>query len=88
MQWSLANPVTVFVATIVGIGSDSRLAGGTGRRERLRFSVVLTMCAGALVGATLTRWAVAPVIALAAVVVAVSAAVFRFGPHRGEDPAG
>jgi uncharacterized membrane protein YoaK (UPF0700 family) len=79
---------TVLTTTIVGIGSDSRLAGGTGRRERLRFSVVLTMCAGALVGATLTRWAVAPVIALAAVVVAVSAAVFRFGPHRGEDPAG
>ena len=79
---------TVPTTTIVGIGSDSRLAGGTGRRERLRFSVVLTMCAGALVGATLTRWAVAPVIALAAVVVAVSAAVFRFGPHRGEDPAG
>jgi uncharacterized membrane protein YoaK (UPF0700 family) len=78
---------TVLTTTIVGIGSDSRLAGGTGRRERLR-SVVLTMCAGALVGATLTRWAVAPVIALAAVVVAVSAAVFRFGPHRGEDPAG
>ena len=44
---------TVLTTTIVGIGSDSRLAGGTGRRERLRFSVVLTMCAGALVGADL-----------------------------------
>jgi uncharacterized membrane protein YoaK (UPF0700 family) len=73
---------TVLTTTIVGIGFDSRLAGGTGRRERLRYSVVLTMCAGALVGATLTRWFVAPVIALAAVVVAASAAVFRFGPHR------
>ena len=32
---------------------DSRLAGGTGQREKLRYSVVLTMCAGALVGADL-----------------------------------
>ena len=77
---------TVLTTTIVGIGVDSRLAGGTGRRERLRFSVVLTMCAGALVGATMTRLVVAPVIALAAAVVAVSAAIFRFGPHRPEVP--
>jgi uncharacterized membrane protein YoaK (UPF0700 family) len=68
--------------TIVGIGFDSRLAGGSGHREKLRYGVVLTMCAGALVGATLTRWFVAPVIMLAAVVIAASAAVFRVGPHR------
>jgi uncharacterized membrane protein YoaK (UPF0700 family) len=73
---------TVLTTTIVGIGFDSRLAGGTGRRERLRYSVVVTMCAGATVGATMTRFTVAPVVALAAVVVAASAAVFRFGPHR------
>ena len=70
---------TVLTSTIVGIGFDSRLAGGTGQREKLRYSVVLTMCAGAMVGATMTRWAVAPVIALAAAVVAVGAAIFRFG---------
>ena len=79
---------TVLTTTIVGVGSDSRIAGGTGRREKLRFSVVLTMCAGALVGATMTRWVVAPVIGVAAVVVALAAAVFRFGPHRRDDPAG
>lgn len=79
---------TVLTSTIVGIGFDSRLAGGTGRREKLRYSVVLTMCAGALVGATMTRWVVAPVIALAAVVVVLAAAIFRLGPHRREDPAG
>ena len=73
---------TVLTTTIVGIGFDSRLAGGSGHREKLRYGVVLTMCAGALVGATLTRWFVAPVIMLAAVVIAASAAVFRFGPHR------
>jgi uncharacterized membrane protein YoaK (UPF0700 family) len=75
---------TVLTSTIVGIGFDSRLAGGTGHREKLRYSVVLTMCAGALVGATMTRWAVAPVIGLAAAVVAVAAAIFLFGPRRQE----
>jgi uncharacterized membrane protein YoaK (UPF0700 family) len=73
---------TVLTSTIVGLGFDSRLAGGTGHREKLRYSVVLTMCAGAVVGATMTRFTVAPVIALAAAVVAASAAVFRFGPRR------
>jgi uncharacterized membrane protein YoaK (UPF0700 family) len=76
---------TVLTTTIVGIGFDSRVAGGSGHREKLRYSVVVTMCAGALVGATLTRWFVAPVIGLAAVVVAAAAAVFRFGPRRREE---
>ncbi|MBO0678557.1 DUF1275 domain-containing protein [Mycolicibacterium sp. S2-37] len=71
---------TVLTQTIVGIGFDSRLAGGTGQREKLRYGVVATMCAGAVVGATLTRVTVAPVIALAAVVVAVAAAIFTLGP--------
>ncbi|AGB20558.1 putative membrane protein [Mycobacterium sp. JS623] len=78
---------TVLTTTIVGIGFDSRVAGGTGHREKLRYSVVLTMCAGAFVGATLTRWFVAPVIGLSAGVVAVAAVVFRFGPRRGEGTA-
>ena len=78
---------TVLTSTIVGIGFDSRLAGGTGQREKLRYSVVLTMCAGATVGATMIRWAVAPVIALAAAAVAVSAAIFRFGRQRREETA-
>ena len=71
---------TVLTQTIVGLGFDSRLAGGTGEREKLRYGVVLTMCAGAILGATMTKYAVAPVIALAAVVVAIGAAVFLFGP--------
>jgi len=73
---------TVLTSTIVGIGFDSRLAGGTGQRERLRYSVVLTMCGGAVIGATLTRFTVAPVIALAAAAVAAGAAIFLFGPQR------
>lgn len=70
---------TVLTATIVGIGMDSRLAGGTGQREKLRYGVVLTMIGGAVVGATLSRVVVAPVIALAAAVVAVSMLLFRVG---------
>jgi len=73
---------TVLTSTIVGIGFDSRLAGGTGQREKLRYAVVLTMGGGAVVGATLTLVTVAPIIALAAVVVAVSAVIFAFGPAR------
>ncbi len=79
---------TVLTSTIVGIGFDSRLAGGTGDREKLRYSVVATMCAGAVVGATMTRFTVAPVIALAAVVVAVSAGIFWLGPPRPDSAAG
>ena len=75
---------TVLTSTIVGLGFDSRLAGGTGHREKLRYSVVVTMGAGAVVGATITRFTVAPAIALAAAVVAVSVAIFGFGP-RSQD---
>jgi uncharacterized membrane protein YoaK (UPF0700 family) len=71
---------TVLTSTVVGIGSDSRLAGGTGEREKLRYSVIVAMCGGAIVGATLSRVTVAPVIALAAAVVAVSLLIFQFGP--------
>jgi uncharacterized membrane protein YoaK (UPF0700 family) len=79
---------TVLTSTIVGIGFDSRLAGGTGQREKLRYAVVLTMFAGAGVGATLTLVAVAPVIALAALVVATSVGIFTFGPARLPAPDG
>ncbi|MGE2691898.1 YoaK family protein [Mycolicibacterium pulveris] len=75
---------TVLTSTISGLGFDSRLAGGTGEREKLRYGVVFTMCGGAVVGATLTRVTVAPVIALAAVFIAAGAAIFWFGP-RGSD---
>jgi uncharacterized membrane protein YoaK (UPF0700 family) len=79
---------TVLTSTIVGLGFDSRLAGGTGHREKLRYTVVVTMCAGAVAGATITRFTLAPAIALAAAVVAVSAAIFRFGPHRQDATTG
>jgi uncharacterized membrane protein YoaK (UPF0700 family) len=77
---------TVLTSTIVSIGLDSRLAGGTGERKKLRYAVVLTMCAGAGVGATLTLVTVASVIALAALVVSTSLGIFAFGPARLPTP--
>ncbi|BCQ11090.1 membrane protein [Mycobacterium heckeshornense] len=71
---------TVLTSTIVGLGFDSRLAGGTGHREKLRYSVVFTMCAGAVLGATLSRITVAPVIAVAALAVLASLLMFGLGP--------
>jgi uncharacterized membrane protein YoaK (UPF0700 family) len=71
---------TVLTSTIVSLGLDSRLAGGTGERQKLRFAVVITMCAGAFVGATMTRYVVAPVFAAIAAVVATSLLIFCFGP--------
>jgi uncharacterized membrane protein YoaK (UPF0700 family) len=76
---------TVLTSTIVGIGVDSRLAGGTGKREKLRLSVVITMCVGAVVGATLSRFMVAPVIGLVAALVAAAAVLFWFGPPDAAD---
>jgi uncharacterized membrane protein YoaK (UPF0700 family) len=73
---------TVLTSTVVGIGVDSRLAGGTGEREKLRYSVILAMCGGAVVGATMSQLVVAPVIALAAAVVALSLVIFRYGPDK------
>lgn len=70
---------TVLTSTIVGLGVDSRLAGGTGQREKLRYSVVVAMCGGAVIGATLSRVMVAPVFALAAVVIVTSLLIFRSG---------
>ncbi|MGY4646686.1 YoaK family protein [Mycobacterium sp. URHB0021] len=78
---------TVLTQTIVGIGLDSRLAGGSGDRRRLRYSVVLVMCAGAMVSATMTRFTVAPVLALAAVVVAASAGLFLVGTPKQQPEA-
>ncbi len=86
-QFGIAElSTTVLTSTIVGIGVDSRLAGGTGAREKLRYGVVATMCAGAVVGATMTRFTVAPVLALTAAVVFAALLIFRHGTPA--DPVG
>lgn len=71
---------TVLTSTIVSLGLDSRLAGGTGERHRLRIGVVATMCTGAFFGATMSRYVIAPVFVVAATVIATSLLIFRFGP--------
>ncbi len=71
---------TVLTSTIVSLGLDSHLAGGTGARRKLRLGVVVTMCAGAFFGATMSRFVVAPVFAMTAAVVAASLLIFRFAP--------
>ncbi|GBG37976.1 YoaK family protein [Mycobacterium montefiorense] len=76
---------TVLTSTIVSLGLDSRLAGGTGERQKLRFSVVFTMCAGAFLGATLSRFVIAPVFTLTAAVVAASLLIFRLAPGAPEN---
>ncbi len=78
---------TVLTSTIVSLGLDSHLAGGSGERERLRFSVIFTMCAGAFLGAAMSRFVVAPVFTLTAAVVAASLLIFRFGPAGTKAPA-
>jgi hypothetical protein len=45
------------------------------------------MCAGALVGATMSRFVVAPVFLVTAAVVATSLLIFRFGPASAKDAA-
>lgn len=78
---------TVLTSTIVSLGLDSRLAGGTGERQRLRVGVVVTMGAGAFVGATMSRYTVAPVFVVAAAVIATSLLIFRFGPDAAKSAA-
>lgn len=78
---------TVLTSTIVSLGLDSRLAGGTGERQALRLSVVVTMCAGAFLGATMSRFVVAPVFAITAAVIGTSLLIFRFGPASANDAA-
>ncbi|WP_406813138.1 YoaK family protein [Mycobacterium sp. M23085] len=78
---------TVLTSTIVSLGLDSRLAGGTGERHRLRIGVVATMCAGAFFGATMSRYVIAPVFAVTAAVIATSLLIFRLGPAAPKTPA-
>lgn len=78
---------TVLTSTIVSFGLDSRLAGGTGERQRLRIGVVATMCAGAFFGATMSRYVIAPVFVVTAAVIATSLLIFRFGPAAAETAA-
>ena len=62
-------------AWLMGLYADR-----AGRKAALTLAVGM-MCAGAVVGATMSRFAVAPVIGLAALTIAASLAIFRQGPR-------
>jgi uncharacterized membrane protein YoaK (UPF0700 family) len=65
---------TVLTLTVTGIASDSSLAGGSNPRWRIRATAVVTMFAGAAVGAILLRFGVfAPLAASSLVAFAVLA---------------
>jgi uncharacterized membrane protein YoaK (UPF0700 family) len=79
-QFGIQELSTTFLTwTLVSLGLDSHLAGGTGARRKLRVGVVVTMCAGAFFGPTLSRYVVAPAFVVAAAVVTASLLIFRFG---------
>jgi uncharacterized membrane protein YoaK (UPF0700 family) len=78
---------TVLTMSLTGLSSDSALAGGKGSRPIRRLGSVLTMLAGALVGAALLQWSPTAVIALAAVSVAAVAGTFLLaGRHEDTRP--
>jgi hypothetical protein len=76
-RWLTAAPgaevvALVMLAVLAGTGVLSYQGIG-------RLILIITMCAGAVVGATLSQFVVAPVIALAALCVASGLAIFRYG---------
>ena len=79
-RMKIADVTTVVVtSTIVGLGSDSRLAGGTSVRWVRRFLAVVLILVGALAGAAtlmLNQWIG---IAIVAVIIAVATVI----GHRG-----
>jgi uncharacterized membrane protein YoaK (UPF0700 family) len=72
---------TVLTLTITGIAADSALAGGSGSKGGRRLLSVVTMLAGALVGAVLIRHAQGwcPLLIALVVVVVGAAATYRLG---------
>jgi len=72
---------TVVTRTITGLAADSRLAGGPGKNLGRRLRAILSLFAGAALGAFMVlRWGVAPPLALAGVTVLA----FTWGLARDE----
>jgi uncharacterized membrane protein YoaK (UPF0700 family) len=67
---------TVLTMALTGLSADSALAQGPGAKPVRRVGSVVSMLAGALVGALLLRWSASAAIGLAALVVALVAAFF------------
>jgi uncharacterized membrane protein YoaK (UPF0700 family) len=77
---------TVLTLTITGIAADSKLAGGSGSQAGRRLLAVVTMLAGALLGAALIRHAQAYEALIIALVVIIAGAAATFILGR-PDPA-
>lgn len=77
---------TVLTLTITGIAADSTLAGGSGSKAGRRLLAVVTMLAGAFIGAVLIRHAQAydPLVIALAVIILGAAATYTLGKR---DPA-
>lgn len=67
---------TVLTLTLTGLAADSRLAGGTGRGTVRRTSAVVTMLAGALVGALELKASIVLPLATAAALALLTTAVY------------
>jgi uncharacterized membrane protein YoaK (UPF0700 family) len=87
---------TVLTLTLTGLTADSAMAGGPGARPHRRLGSVAAMLAGAGAGAGILQWwSPAPVIAVAAALVATVAVAFMTAvpatahklPHRAPRPA-
>jgi uncharacterized membrane protein YoaK (UPF0700 family) len=77
---------TVLTLTIVGIGADSRIAGGGGSRLGRRLISVLAMFAGALIGAATILYASASYPLMIAFAVMVMVAVSAWALSRKDPP--
>ena len=77
---------TVLTLTITGIAADSTLAGGSGSKAGRRLLSVVTMLAGAFIGAVLIRHAQVydPLVIALAVIILGAAATYALGKR---DPA-
>ncbi len=85
----VADVTTVVVtSTIVGLAYDSRLGRGSSQRWMRRLLAVAAIGAGALVGALLVRFGLAPGMLLCAVVVAGVAVAGHLGTARAPEPIG
>ncbi|MFJ1910864.1 YoaK family protein [Streptomyces sp. NPDC088147] len=71
---------TVLTQTLTGLSAESVLGAGIGRKPHRKIGSVLTMFAGAAVGALLLQTTLAGVVGLAAVLVAGAAGVFALAP--------
>jgi uncharacterized membrane protein YoaK (UPF0700 family) len=79
---------TVLTLTIAGLAADSSFAGGSNPRWQRRVMSILSMFAGAVVGALLLRHSLALPLAVATVLAVCGMAAFYGNPSReaGEPP--